>query len=546
MDTGTVMVTMAMAQMAFERPRHAAGARRFLATSTASQAPLKGCRERCGLRSAVLLGLVPLFTAVPAHAEKWRITPTLAVNETLTDNVFLTSTNKTSDLVSAISPGIAIEGTGSRAKLRLNYVLTEQLYARESNSNNHLNSLNAIGTIEAIEDLLFIDGTGTISQQYLSAFGAVSPSTANVNKNQTETSSYALSPYLKGRLLNWADYLLRYRATTTSSQSNLASNLDTTEWTGALKGGTRWNSVTWALDAMSQHNDYSNGRTYDASRYMVTLSYRFNPQIQVSLIGGQESNDYVSLQQQSNFTRGGGFDWTPDNRTKLHALVQNRFFGTGYNVEFSHRRPRSMFSFLASKDVSLQPPGVGNTGQGNNYNAFYTIISAANPGLPPEAIAAQVAQLLLESGVPANSSVVDGYLTNRPNVQNLMQLTGALMGVRNTVTFTATRSEQQNLSLINGATNNFSLPNRTLQRGYGIVWSHKLSGISSLSFALNQQRSSTFTANSPETETTGGYLVLSTSFSPNTSANIGARRVVSSGVSSYTESALTGGISHRF
>ena len=209
----------------------------------------------------MLLGLVPLLAAVPAHAEKWRITPTLAVNETLTDNVFLTSTNKTSDLVSAISPGVAIEGTGSRAKLRLNYVLTEQLYARESNSNNRQNALNAIGTIEAIEDLLFIDGTGTISQQYLSAFGAVSPSTANVNKNQTETSSYALSPYLKGRLLNWAEYLLRYRATTTSSQSNLASNLDTTEWTGALKGGTRWNSVTWALDAMSQHSDYSSGQT---------------------------------------------------------------------------------------------------------------------------------------------------------------------------------------------------------------------------------------------------------------------------------------------
>ncbi|WP_291991187.1 TIGR03016 family PEP-CTERM system-associated outer membrane protein [Candidatus Accumulibacter sp. ACC007] len=502
------------------------------------------------LRQARVVALLPVVlacAATPLHAENWTIVPSIAVSETLTDNVFLSSSsNKQGDLVTGITPSISINGQGARANLRLDYGLTEQLYLRESSQRNRQNALNAVGTLEAIEDFFFIDATGRISQQYLSAFGAVSPSNANVDSNRTETSSYSLSPYLRGKLLGWADYRLRYQATTTSSQSNLAPGLNSSQWTGGLNGSTRWNHITWALDASSLKNDYEFGRDYDATRYDVTVAYRFNPQFQVSLLGGRESNNYASLDQQTNFTRGVGFDWTPSTRTRLNATVRNRFFGTGWDINFSHRRPRSMFTFRSSKDVSLQPQGVGNTGQGNNYDAFYAIIAATNPTFTPAQIGAQTAQLLVDRGIPADSTVVNGYLNDRPQVQNLQQLTAALIGSRNTVTFTATRSEQQGLSVINGLTDDYSTRDRILQVGYGIIWAHQLSGLSSLSLSFNQQRSSSFITSSPETTTTGGYLLLSTRITPKTSANIGARRVISSGVTSYTENALTGALSHSF
>jgi hypothetical protein len=58
------------------------------------------------------LGVALICGAIPAaHAENWRITPTLAVNETLTNNLYLNSTNRTSDLVTGITPG-------SRSKAR--------------------------------------------------------------------------------------------------------------------------------------------------------------------------------------------------------------------------------------------------------------------------------------------------------------------------------------------------------------------------------------------------------------------------------------------
>jgi uncharacterized protein (PEP-CTERM system associated) len=90
--------------------------------------------------------------------------------------------------VTAITPGISIDGKGARTSLRLSYTLTGQFYSpgysnsdtdrllgQKSASNSHQNALTAVGMLEAIEDWLFIDATGTISQQYLSAFGTVSP-----------------------------------------------------------------------------------------------------------------------------------------------------------------------------------------------------------------------------------------------------------------------------------------------------------------------------------------------------------------------------------
>lgn len=561
MATATVM---AMAQMVLEQkvcvPRAEDG------VTSSGQGFRDRSSGRCCQASASLLGFSLLCLGVPAHAENWRIAPTIAVTETLTDNVFLTSTDKKSDLITGITPGISIDGKSARSSLRLNYAFTEQLYARNysnaeqltgqrSASNNHQNALNAVGMLEAIEDWLFIDATGTISQQYTNAFGKVSPSNANINNNQSETANYSLSPYIKGRFLSSVEYLLRYKAAITNSDAQLnQGDLKSSEWTGRLNGSTRWNALSWALDANSLINDYSVGRDYEDNRYQATLSYRFNPQIRVSVLGGQESNNYTSLNQETHTTHGYGFVWTPDARTELSATNNKRFFGNGYDVNFRHRMARALLTYTASRNVSFQPAGVGNTGQGSNYDAYYAIIAASNPGASPDAIRTQVTQVLQGRGVPADGTVVNGYLTNRPNLQTQQQLSFALLGVRNTLTFSATESEQQPLGLVNGVTDNYSLQNQTTQRGFGIIWGHQLTGLSSLSLSLNQQRSISLRNLQPDTKTQGAYLVLTSKISPKTQANLGARRVISDGASvsvgglgsSYNESALTGALSYSF
>lgn len=498
--------------------------------------------------SAACLGCVLMCIAAHAHAESWRITPRIAVNETLTNNLFLTSQNRTSDLVTGITPGISIEGQGARASLRLNYGLTQNLYARESSQNNLQNALNATGTLEAIEDWFFVDASGTISQQYISAFGPTSPSDANINNNQTETAYYSISPYIRGRFLSSTEYLLRYTASTTRADSSRVSNTTTNQWLGRINGNTRWGPLSWSLDASSNSVDYDLGRDRDDTRYQLTLSYRLTPQFQFSLIAGRETNNLVSLEDETYSDSGYGFIWTPSPRTKLDARMTRRFFGNGYVVAFSHRMPRSLLSYTASRDVSYQPAGVGNTGQGSNYDAYYAIIAASNPGLAPEAIRAQVDQVLQGRGVPADGTVVNGFLTNRPSLQKLQQVSYALLGARNTLTFSATESQQQPLGVVSGLTDDYSLANEVTQRGFGVIWGHQLTGHSSLSLSLNEQRSLAKGTNAVDTKTQGAYLLFSTRLSPKTQANIGARHVISDGRvnADYTESALTGALSHSF
>lgn len=561
--TATVMA-MAMVQMALEQTGCVPCAESGGGRSAMGRRFHDRSSGRCCQASASLLGFSLLCMGVSAHAENWRITPTIAVTETLTDNVFLTSTDRKSDLVTAISPGISIDGKGARTSLRLSYTLTEQIYTpshsntdrllgQKSASNNHQNALSAVGMLEAVEGWLFIDATGSITQQYISAFGTVSPSNASVNNNQTETSSYSISPYIKGKFFSSTEYLLRYRATTTSSQSGLVSDTTSSEWSGKLNGTTRWSALGWALEANRLTNNYQL-KDYEDTKYQASLSYRFNPQIRFTVIGGQESQNYVSLNQETHTIHGFGLVWTPGPRTELSATNSKRFFGNGYDVNFRHRMARSLITYTASRNISSQPAGVGNTGQGSNYNAYYAIIAANNPGASPETINSQVSQILQGRGVPADGTVVNGYLTNRPTLQESQQLSFALLGVRNTVTLNANETRQQPLGLVNGLTDEFSLSNQITQRGFGIVWGHQLTGLSSLSLSLNQQRSISQRSNQSDTRTQGAYLLFTTTISPKTHANIGARRVISDGRaisgaglgSGYTENALTGALSYNF
>ena len=64
--------------------------------------------DRCGL--ILLAGISLGLSAFPVAAAEWAITPSIAVNETATDNVGLVDTHSKSDLITDVMPGIRIAG----------------------------------------------------------------------------------------------------------------------------------------------------------------------------------------------------------------------------------------------------------------------------------------------------------------------------------------------------------------------------------------------------------------------------------------------------
>ena len=505
--------------------------------------------SRLDRRSLTALGISLGLLTVPAIAGDWTITPSISVNETATDNIDQVDKDRTSSLVTDISPGINIAGEGDRAKLRLNYQMHNLFYTDDSSRNNAQNSLNAFGTLEALENWFFIDANAFISQQNLSAYRGSTYSSVDTNNsnNTTETSTYRISPYFKGTLGTSTDYQLRYNLSKTTSDEGSAYDTETRELVARLTGMTRFSKFGWALDGNTQESKFDRGRDTEADLVRGTLTYYYDPQFRVSLIAGRESNDYNSLDKESHTIKGAGFEWAPTDRTLLSAIREDRFFGNSDNIKFTHRTAGTAWKYSQTKDAYTSTDQASGS-VGTYYSLFDSLFSSAIPD--PAARAAYVNALLLSNGISPNAQMQGGFLTTGVTLQNRKELSFALIGTRNTVTFAASKSDTQAFTGGIGsgwyAGTDFADANSVNQTGASINWSHKLTALSTLTGSIARLESESGGEGTYKTDETLFAINFLTQLGPKTNAGLGARRIEVDGTTNYTENALTATLSHRF
>ena len=151
--------------------------------------------------SATSLAQITQDNATSTQGRAWSVKPRISLTETFTDNANInrSASNTQNELITELAPGIRIEARTERLNAYLDYSLRGQFYARESDNNRSQNSLNTFGTLEAVENWLFLDFSGVIAQQTISALGTQSTSNTAINNNSTETATYRLSPYIRGQ-----------------------------------------------------------------------------------------------------------------------------------------------------------------------------------------------------------------------------------------------------------------------------------------------------------------------------------------------------------
>lgn len=481
----------------------------------------------------------------------WLIVPRVSITETITDNGALSqgTRGKQGDQITQVSPGVQIQGQSGRARGYLDYSLNQIVYAQESGQNQTQNALTAFGTLEAVEKWLFVDATGSISQTAISAFGAQSSSNTSINSNSTETSTFRLSPYIKGQLLSFADYQVRYDRVASRSQSNLASDSDSEAWTASLNGNTPLSSLGWSLSGSRQTVDYTLGRKTEADRFYGMLIWQVSPQFKLKGSGGQEANNYVSLDKETKSTHGYGFDWAPTERTLVSWFRENRFFGDGHQFTFTHRTPLTSWRFTDSRDVTAMNQS-GNVGLGTIYDLVLAMIPATITD--PAQRAARANELIFLFGLPRNAVVNSNFLTAQATLARRRELSFIITGVNNTVTFTASESRQESLSsrTITLFRDSFSMANVIDQRGFGVNWSHRISAMSSLMAGVMKTNTSGSGGRGGDINSNQKSLNVSfsTRLGPKTGASLGLRRTVfdSDASSGYTENALTGTLTAQF
>lgn len=474
------------------------------------------------------------------------VVPRISVRETLTSNVGLSSVNPQSDLVTEISPGIRINSVGARLKGYLDYSLDKIVYAQSSNSNQYQRALNTAGTLEAIDNWAFIDFSGSISRQAISPLGVPSISNTSINANQTEVSSYLISPYVRGRLGDLANYEARYSRAITSSNVSPFSDVNSSTGTAKLNGDTAVRGLGWTADASRQNINYSANPPVEADRFTVGPSYAITPQLRVSANAGRELNNYTTPNKQSYPTSGIGVTWTPSTTTTLSASRQQRSFGETHNASFEHRTGRTIWTFTDTKDILQTPGQVGAAANlGSIYNLLFSQFASIEPN--PTARAQLVNAFLQANGLNPNATAVSNFLTPAISLQRQQTLSFALLGVRDTITFIGTRLKSSGLNGPSPATSSLDNSLFFSQSGLSVNYTHRLTPDYSLGVMATQQN----TSGVGLTNASGGKLRsinfnVSGRVDRQTTASVGFRRVVYSAAAPYNETAVFGTLIVQF
>jgi len=229
---------------------------------------------------------------------------------------------------------------------------------------------------------------------------------------------------------------------------------------------------------------------------------------------------------------------------------ENRFFGPANTISFSHRTESTAWKYSETEDVVTQTDQNSAASLGTNYDLFFSIFSSAIPD--PVARAAFVNALLAANGISPNAQRQGSFLTNGSTIEHRRELSFALLGSRNTVTFAAGETQSERAS--QGAlisflgVSDFVEAQKIRQRFASVNWSHKLTPMSSLIASVsrsNSKGSGTGTSNLETTEQ--AYNVnLTTQLGPKTNAGFSFRHAVGDGTADYTENMLSGTLSHQF
>ena len=512
-----------------------------MATDTAT------AMDKSKRRAEVAVSLTSLLLVASTAA--WgqvTVTPRVTVTETITDNVRLVDANPQSEQITEITPGIRINIVGARLKTYFDFGLSKVIYAQDTSANpsQTQKTLNTFGTFEAVDNWAFVDFGGNISQQSVSAFGTQSAANTSVNANQSEVSNYRVSPYVRGRLGAAADYEARYSRSTMRSDSATASDVDTADTTAKLSGNSAFKSLGWSADASRQTVRYSAGRTTEADRFNLGLSYTVTPQLVVLVGGGREANNYLTLGKESTSTNNVGVNWSPSELTKLSASRSKRSFGEAHSVSFEHRSARTVWRFSDSRDVSATPNQTGVASIGSVYDLLFSQFASREPDLIARAALVEAELLNYPVGF-GSAPVLGGFLASAVSVQRRQDVSFALLGVRDTITFIATRTESNRLDALSTSFDDLSTATRVRQQGLSVNYAHRLTPDYSLGVLWSLQKTLGDT-DAQDSRLRSLNLNVTGRVGRRTTAAVGVRHVVSDGLAPYSETAVTGNLNVQF
>lgn len=445
-------------------------------------------------------------TVAPAKAVL-RVVPRVTVSETFTDNVDLGSSgNRRSEQITEVAPGIHISQDSGRINGFFDYALRVLGYSQGTHDTSVLHALSSVVRADALNHWLFIDFSGDITQQSVSALGP-QPGGAGFlnfgNGNFTEFSRYSLSPFVQGSLGEQVNYVARVSRAITHSNAAQATDVGESQAALNLSSSTALGRLGWVADASRYDVDYSAGRATEADLVDLGVSLAFTPQLLGVAKVGRESSNYTSVDKQQYDTHDLSLSWRPSAAVHASAAVGHRSFGDTHALDLEYHTPLVNVRLGSRRDISAVP--------------------------------GQVLPVLL---VPAQGpAVVGNFVTTAVAVQNRQDLSVSLQGVRDTVTLGLSQSDNQRLDTLANTVDSLSSA-AVHQTGVNLEYSHRLTPRHTLGAQAGWQKA-TASAGQADSQLQELSLNLQSKLWRNGLASVGVRRAVFTGATPYEENALT-------
>ena len=507
--------------------------------------------RRTGVAAAALLALSLFSTAhaqelaAPGPKPSLWLEPRVSVGATVSSNGNLSATSPRSEQQIEVSPGLRLVANSPRVQGFSDYSLSGLYYAQDTSGDNLRHTLNASGTFEAWDNRAFVDVSGVIGDQTISAFSPTAGALGDANRAQT--ANFRISPYLRGDLAGLADYELRYSLETRRTSANAQSDLTVQALSLALGSRMQGQTLGWSANASSQAVDYSIGRATRSDNLRVGLIAVVTPQLRTTVYLGIETNDVLTPTRESYTTTGLDVEWRPSQRTRVFVALEDRYFGLAHNLALEHRTGRTVWRLTDTRSVVDSPLQSAQASLGSIYSLLDNLYAPTVPD--PVERARRINAELLSLGLPPDAQISQGFLSSAATVNRAQALSLALVGQRTVITFALTRNRSNRLQSALGLGDNFDRSSRIDQQGWSVNLGHRLTPISSLSAAVTRQTSEgSGIGLAQSNRSTAFTLGYTTRLAPRTSASLQLRRINydNTALGAFGENAVSGLLTHRF
>ena len=518
-------------------------------------------RRKNVLRSTTLGAAVAgLFAAPLSQAQVMRVEPAIGAEITVSDNGNQgPSGQEQADVAIEVRPDFWV--SYQTARLRAYGVLgvIATTYIGGDRTGTIYPSINLGATLQAIQNFFYIDADVVASRQFENPFA---PRSTSGDQNTYASYAYRIAPYFEGELRGLRmRYLLRneFLWTRASGTDVFTPGVGVTgnefddgyEW--RIRGELATTGEGRRLGVLFQYERdflrFPNQPEFIVEVGRAVASYQMTESLSVNVRGGYEWEIFPASEG-SGPIYGAGFSWRPTPRTDVTGFWEDRFFGSSWDANVSHRTPWFAASFSSSRLLSTGTQSLFDIPRTNDvFRSLDAILSSRIPD-PVERTRA-IRELQALTGLPSSLAVPVPIYSQRIDVQQANAVSVGLLGARNSLVADAFYLTREGITAEGEPLPTpFRVFTDETQRGASLTFSRRLTRADSVNATVLWQRTegSTVVQSAAESTQRTTRLQYNKQLQPRTTAYAGVRYVdyTSNVFSNFTETAAFVGLFHRF